>query len=83
MTQRSCISFCLNAGAILLVILTVAGTLCGILHSVEDSSAAAAAGGVALVTLTCLAVDFLVLVVAVAFAALHCLNQLEESEEEA
>ncbi len=82
MTLRSCISYCLCAGAILLGVLTVAGVLYGILHSVGDTPVAAAAGGIALVTLLCLAIDFVTLVVMMAFAAMQCLDRLTETEEE-
>jgi hypothetical protein len=67
---RKLIAGALWIGALLLVVLAVAGALLGILTAVGDRAAAEGVKGVALVALACFVLDALALVVLTALAVL-------------
>lgn len=75
MSLRRAVGTALGIGALLLVVLAVAGALWGILTAVGDVAAAEGVRGVALVAGVCLVLDVLTLV------ALTAIVQLAEPED--
>ncbi len=76
--MRTWITTSLKIGALLLVVLIVSGCLWGLLQAVGDQGAAQAVVGVALVALVCWMLDFVVLVVLLAFAFLSSTEEAGE-----
>jgi hypothetical protein len=70
---RAWIVWSLGAGGVLLLVAVVAAVLWGILRAVGDHSGAAGARAVLLVAGACWVLDFIVLVVLLAFAQLAVL----------
>ena len=71
MKLRAAILGALSCGGLLLVVLAVAGALCGILAAVGDQAAVGALRAIVLLTCALLALDLVVLIVLTALAALQ------------
>ena len=83
MSLRRAIAAALGIGALLIVVLAVAGALWGILTAVGDVAAAEGVRGIALVVLVCLALDVLTLVTLTALGQLAAPpDELPRSDDE-
>ena len=82
MKYPSLIRFSLTAGLLLLVVLFVAGTLWGLLAALGDGDLAPVMKGIAIVALLCSFLNFVMLVVFLAFGQLAASEEPADEDEE-